>query len=159
MRPTLSLQRGALLLALSACATTPAPGASMTAAANLPTNTSAPRTPEALISRFGEYVHRRDLDSLIELYEPEATFIPAPGVTHTGHAAIREALGAMLALAPTMTTHVDEVHAADQLALVIVTWSLRGTAPDGTAVTQQGKSADVLRRQADGTWRVLIDHP
>lgn len=159
MRPILSLQRGALLLALSACATTPAPGASMTAATNLPSNSTAPRTPEALMSRFGEYVHRRDLDSLVALYEPQATFIPAPGVTHTGHAAIREALGAMLALSPTMTTHVDEVHAADELALVIVTWNLRGTAPDGTAVTQQGKSADVLRRQADGTWRVLIDHP
>lgn len=157
MRPTLSLQRSALLLALSACATTPAPGATMTAATA--TNASAPRTPEALMSRFGEYVHRRDLDSLVALYEPQATFIPAPGVTHTGHAAIREALGAMLALSPTMTTHVEEVHAADELALVIVTWSLRGTAPDGTEVTQQGKSADVLRRQADGTWRVLIDHP
>jgi ketosteroid isomerase-like protein len=58
-----------------------------------------------------------------------------------------------------MTTRVVEVHEADDIALVIVDWELRGTAPDGTAVTQGGRSADVLRRQSDATWRVLIDHP
>lgn len=131
----------------------------MSATAVVTSSPQAPKTPEELMSRFGDYVHRRDLDSLVALYEPHATFIPAPGVSHTGHAAIREALGGLLALAPTMTTKVEEVHRAQELALVIVTWQLRGTAPDGTTVTQQGKSADVLRRQADGTWRVLIDHP
>jgi ketosteroid isomerase-like protein len=54
---------------------------------------------------------------------------------------------------------VVEVHEADDIALVIVDWELRGTAPDGTAVTHGGRSADVLRRQSDATWRVLIDHP
>ena len=76
-----------------------------------------------------------------------------------GHLAIGGALAEMLALEPVMETHVREVHQADDVALVIVDWSLRGTAPDGSAVTQSGHSADVLRRQRDGTWRVLIDHP
>jgi len=29
----------------------------------------------------------------------------------------------------------------------------------GTLITMGGQSADVLRRQEDGTWRVLIDDP
>lgn len=111
------------------------------------------------MSRFGEHVAARALDALVALYEICAVFQPSPGVVHTSRPAIRGALAEMLALSPIMETHVREVLEADDIALVIVDWSLRGTAPDGSAVTQSGRSADVLRRQDDGTWRVLIDHP
>lgn len=111
------------------------------------------------MSRFGERVAAKSLDALVAMYEPSAVFAAKPGVVHTGIVAIRSALGELLALSPVMETHVREVHQADDVALVIVDWNLRGTAPDGSAVTQSGRSADVLRRQSDGTWRVLIDHP
>ena len=118
-----------------------------------------PLSPQELMSRFGEHVGARALETLVALYEPAAVFAPSPGTVHTGRAAIGSALRDLLALSPVMETHVREVHEADGIALVIVDWSLRGTAPDGSAVTQSGRSADVLRRQSDGTWRVLIDHP
>jgi len=34
-----------------------------------------------------------------------------------------------------------------------------GTGPDGRPITVQGTSADVLRKQADGRWLLVIDHP
>lgn len=123
---------------------------------SLPTG---PRSPRELLTKFGAYVNEQNLDALVALYEPDALFIPAPGVVHAGHAAIRGALGQLLSLRPVMETNVREVHEVADTALVVVDWELRGTAPDGSAVTQGGKSADVLRRQADGTWRVTIDHP
>lgn len=118
-----------------------------------------PRTPQDCIALFGRHVAARDLPALMSLYEPDAVFVPAPGVVHTGHAAIAAALGQMLALEPQMQAEVVAVHQAGAIALVVVDWRLRGTAPDGTAVEQAGRSADVMRRQSDGTWRVLIDHP
>ena len=42
----------------------------------------------AFVGRF----QRRDVDGLLELYEPEAAFVPQPGQVLTGIAAIREAL-------------------------------------------------------------------
>jgi ketosteroid isomerase-like protein len=48
---------------------------------------------------------------------------------------------------------------AGDVALVVNRWSLRGTEPDGAPVEMRGSSADVLRRQADGTWLVLVDDP
>ncbi len=116
-------------------------------------------TPEGLMAQFAQLVAAQALDELLALYEPAAVFIPQPGVVLTTPAAIREALGQMLGLRPVMETRVDEVHQAGDVALVIVDWTLRGTAPDGTAVEQGGRSTDVLRRQTDGSWRVLIDHP
>lgn len=38
-------------------------------------------------------------------------------------------------------------------------WSFDGTGPDGEPVRLTANNADVLRRQADGTWRFVIDNP
>ena len=47
----------------------------------------------------------------------------------------------------------------DELALYHSKWSMRGTGPDGAQVEVSGQSSDVLRRQADGTWKIAIDNP
>ena len=36
---------------------------------------------------------------------------------------------------------------------------MTGIAPDGSLVQDGGYSADVFRRQSDGRWLILIDHP
>ena len=48
---------------------------------------------------------------------------------------------------------------AGGLALVVGAWSFTGTESDGASVTLTGHNADVLRRQADGSWRFVIDNP
>lgn len=82
------------------------------------------------MSRFREHVANQALDALVALYEPGAVFVPKPGVVHTGRPEIGGALAEMLGLSPVMETNIREVHQADDVALVIVDWSLRGTAPD-----------------------------
>jgi ketosteroid isomerase-like protein len=50
------------------------------------------------------------------------------------------------------------VVAVGDLAYLSNTWSLSGTGPDGTPVTLGATTAEVARRQADGTWRYVIDN-
>jgi ketosteroid isomerase-like protein len=57
-------------------------------------------TPEALMRSFSACLNRGDLDGLVALYEPGAVFVPRPGVVVHGQAAIRDALGQLLTLAP-----------------------------------------------------------
>jgi ketosteroid isomerase-like protein len=45
------------------------------------------------------------------------------------------------------------------LALLQGEWAFVGTAPDGSPVELAGRSAEVVRRQPDGSWRYVIDHP
>jgi ketosteroid isomerase-like protein len=59
----------------------------------------------------------------------------------------------------TLDLNVTRVLEADGVALVIGVWSLAGTGPDGQSVTLTAQNADVLRRQADGSWRFVIDNP
>jgi ketosteroid isomerase-like protein len=51
------------------------------------------------------------------------------------------------------------VYVAGDIALLIVDWSMRGTARDGSAVDMGGTATDVVRRGADGRWRYVIDNP
>jgi ketosteroid isomerase-like protein len=48
---------------------------------------------------------------------------------------------------------------SDNIALMISEWAMTGTGPDGKALQMGGRASDVLRRQPDGTWRVVIDNP
>ena len=54
---------------------------------------------------------------------------------------------------------VSRMLEVNDLALVIGVWTFTGTGPDGQLVQLSAKNADVLRRQADGSWRFVIDNP
>ena len=116
-------------------------------------------TPEALMATFAQHLNAGDLDGLVDLYEDQAVFEPSPGVVVQGHDEIRGALEQLLALRPALTSRVEQVLTSDDIALVVNDWSMIGTAPDGTDVTQSGRSADVLRRCPDGRWLVVVDKP
>ena len=116
-------------------------------------------SPEEVLERFAELMGRGELEAALALYEEEAAFVPEPGKLVHGKAAIGAALEAFVALSPTLTGTIEKVVPAGDTALVINSWELKGTDPEGNEVAMGAKSADVLRRQADGTWRILIDDP
>ncbi len=117
------------------------------------------RSPEHTMELFGDCVRDGDLDRLMTLYAPEAVLQPSDGGVFEGHEAIRGYLAGMVAMKPEMQIVPKDVLVTGETALVMNEWTMRATAPDGSAVERGGTSADVLRRQPDGGWLVLIDHP
>ena len=116
-------------------------------------------SPQAAIELFAAAMSAGDLDGALSLYEPGATFAPQPGASVTGLPEIGEALRGFLALRPTLCGRVRNALEADGVALVVNEWTLAGTRPDGAEIAMSGVSADVLRRQADGRWLILVDDP
>ena len=55
-------------------------------------------------------------------------------------------------------TIVRHVFVADDIAQLVVDWSIDGTGPDGKQVHLAGTACDVVRRGADGFWRFIIDN-
>jgi uncharacterized protein (TIGR02246 family) len=119
----------------------------------------AARSPEEIDRLFEREVNAANLEAVVALYEPTATFTVEPGKVVTGTAAIREAIAGFLDLKPTMALSPRVLATAGDIAMVSSKWTLKGAAPDGTAVDLAGESVEIIRRQADGTWKFIIDSP
>ena len=116
-------------------------------------------SPTDVIDALSKRLADGDLDGALALYEPAATFAPQPGRQVSGLDAIRPELERFIALKPTMTGTIEKVMEADGVALVVNRWALTGTGPDGAPIELAGVSSDVVRRQGDGSWRILVDDP
>jgi ketosteroid isomerase-like protein len=97
-------------------------------------------TPEQIHRLFEDRFNAGDLDGLMELYEPDA------------------ALQGFLALKGHITLDTKLVVTVGELAYLANTWSLSGTGPDGNPVVLGATTAEVARRQPDGSWRYVIDN-
>jgi uncharacterized protein (TIGR02246 family) len=94
------------------------------------------------------------------LYEPDAILVPQPGMEPVkGTGAIRTALEGFLALKGRLELETKHVLQHGDIALLRAAWRLKGTGPDGQRVEMAHGSAEVVRRQPDGSWRYIIDHP
>jgi len=99
-------------------------------------------------------VNDQDLDGLMALYAPDATMVLPDGSTVTGTEAIREQWAGLLAMNGRMTLRSRYAIEAGDLAVLSNEWTF--TAGDQT---MGATTAEVARRQADGGWRYVIDHP
>jgi ketosteroid isomerase-like protein len=54
---------------------------------------------------------------------------------------------------------VKKLAEAGDLALTTSKWVLEGIGADGKPARMEGQSAEVARRQPDGTWLFVIDNP
>jgi uncharacterized protein (TIGR02246 family) len=116
-------------------------------------------TPEQVLEAIVDGVNTGNLDGLLPLYEREAAFATEPGSLAHGAGGVREALNSFISMKGKLDLEVTRVLEVDDLALVVGVWSFVGTGPDGEAVRLEARNADVLRRQADGSWRFVIDNP
>ena len=117
------------------------------------------RTAPQVHELFARYFSAGDLDGLVSLYEPGATLVPQPGVVVSGHSGIRGALSDFLALKGKFELQLRTAFQSGDIALLLSTWSLKGSDASGAVVELSGQTADVVRQQADGTWLVVIDNP
>ena len=115
--------------------------------------------PIETVAQLVQAINRGDLATAVALYESNALLVVRPGQLARGAAEIRDALAGFVALKATLRSDAQRVLEADNVALYLGRWSLRGTDSSGQAVLMNGESTDVLRRQRDGRWRIALDNP
>jgi uncharacterized protein (TIGR02246 family) len=117
------------------------------------------KSPEDIDPAFTEAFNAGNGEGVLSLYEPEAAFVLPSGDVVNGPGAIGEALGGLLATKPRIDLRTERIIRTGDTALVYSSWTQTGTGPDGSAVQMTGKSKVVVREQADGTWKFVIDDP
>jgi len=115
--------------------------------------------PGSLHRRFAEAYNAGDIPALLALYEPSAAFVPQPGDVAVGQERIGAILSSFLRIKGTLQLSTVGVVEAGDLALLRGQYQLAGIDGDGKPVVLQGRTVEVARRQADGTWLFAIDFP
>jgi uncharacterized protein (TIGR02246 family) len=123
---------------------------------------------QAAIAPALQEIHRRfeaafnaaDLDGILALYEPEAVFVDGDGAVLHGQEEIRGAFAQIFQAGLRISLQTaGVVEGTGGLALMHGQWVLSGTGPDGEPVERRGVSAEVLRRQGNGSWLYALDNP
>lgn len=110
--------------------------------------------PEHLHTAVEAAFNAGDVDGLVALYEPDAVLVTADGNRAEGLEAIRAIWAALTSLGGSMT--VSTRHAVRNGDLALLRNDYKVTF-DGGAFG--GSTAEIARRQSDGTWRYVIDMP
>lgn len=106
------------------------------------------RRPEDLSDFFLQRANAGDVEGVVALYAPDAVLAFPPGQLTVGHDQIRAAYTEFLAGRPSLRS------AGQQPAIVNGDIALTSTRLPG-----DGATAEVARRQPDGTWLWVIDQP
>ena len=114
--------------------------------------------PEEMNPAFAAAVNSGEVENPLALYEPDALLAARPGERARGAAEIRAALEGLLALGGTMESRNVYCMQVEGIALLQGEWRLVATAPDSTPLELTSRTAEVVRRQPDGSWLYVIDH-
>lgn len=115
--------------------------------------------PDDVHRTYMEAINTGNIDSLISLYESDACFVLQPGQIVNGVENIHKIHKNFINMNGKMDAKVKRVIKTKNLALVITDWSFTGTGTDGQPVHLVSSATDVMRKQSDGTWRIIIDNP
>jgi ketosteroid isomerase-like protein len=116
-------------------------------------------TPEELLNRVTECMNNKDLNAFVSLYEPEGSFIDESGENFNGTERIQEKIKGYMDMDGKLENTVRRIIHAGNVVLAYSDWTFKASGPDGSPVSLSGTAIDVLRKQSDDSWLIVIDNP
>lgn len=114
--------------------------------------------PVELHKLFEAAINNKDADGLLALYDPDGVAMHLDGSARSGRTALQAMVDDLLTTIDHIEGETRKVLVAGDTALMSASWRARLKTPEGAAEAA-GTTAEVARRQADGTWRWVIDDP
>jgi ketosteroid isomerase-like protein len=121
----------------------------------MPDGARAPggQTPEQTGRRLEALLRAGDVNGVMDLYEDDSLFADLSGAVR-GIDEIRAAHRRFLDEGNTLD--LDRAVTLEAGGIALVHWAWTVTGDDGSRL--RGTSAEVLRRQPDGTWKYVVDN-
>lgn len=111
-------------------------------------------------SAWAEAFAQKDVEGYLSFVDSSASIQQPNGATVTGRAAIGEMIAAFYAM-PNLTgtwrpAHAEAARSGD-LAYTTGSFQFHFTDPAGNAAVEKGKYLEVWRKQADGSWKMIVE--
>lgn len=118
-----------------------------------------PHKPEEWPRVFEQRLNAGDLDGVMTLYEPAAHFVTKSGEMLVGHDTIRKVLGSLIEAKTRFQSRILRAVTVGDIAQLYT--DFEGTRVDcsGNTVPIRNNAIEVLRRQPDGSWKLIIGDP
>ena len=118
-----------------------------------------PKKPEDWPGVFEQHLNAGDLDAVTTLYEPEARFVTKSGETLIGRDRIRKVLGGMIEAKARLHSRVVKAVTVGDIAQLYTDFEGSMNDDSGKRVAIRHQAIEVLRRQVDGTWKLIVGDP
>ncbi len=124
-----------------------------------PNKVMLPQKPENWPSLFEQNLNAGDLEAVVALYEPNARFVARSGETVVGRDRIRDVLAGLIKSKTRLQSRVLKAITVDDVAMLYT--DFQGTAVDasGKTIEVRSKAIEILRRQTDGNWQLIVGDP
>ncbi|MGG2129897.1 DUF4440 domain-containing protein [Bacillus sp. S2(2024)] len=115
--------------------------------------------PEDMNAAFAEAYNSGDITNLLALYEPSAILINPSGGKEQGINHIHKTLEDLLQLQGTMVSKNIYCISFENIALLRAHFTLHTVGADRSPIQMQGHTSEIIRKQVDGSWLYIVDHP
>ncbi|MDQ3755057.1 MAG: SgcJ/EcaC family oxidoreductase [Acidobacteriota bacterium] len=117
------------------------------------------QNPLEAVALLDEAFNRGDIEAVLDFYEDNAVMVAEPGRLAIGKTELRGVYEWIFAnikgIAKQEKTHVI---ITGDIALFTSKWNFSGTTVHGDSASRESYASVVLRRQADGGWRIVVDN-
>ena len=95
-----------------------------------------------------------DVATVLSMYDFNGIIVPEPGKPVSGKEKFEEAIKAILSIKGKMEIKTVYCLQSGNLAVGRSEWNIT----NGNEIKVSAKGIEVMRQQADGTWKIVIDH-
>jgi ketosteroid isomerase-like protein len=113
-----------------------------------------PKKAEQVHESLAAAFNTGNLATVLSMYDVNGIIVPEPGKPVTGHDNFREAIKSILAIKGKMEIKTVYCLQTGNLAVGRSEWNIT----DGADVKVSAKGIELMQEQADGSWKIVIDH-
>ena len=119
----------------------------------------AVESPEEWPRRFEQHLNSGDVEGVMELYELDASVVAPSGETITGRERLRHLFAGMITAKTQLHGRVVRFVTVGDVALLYTDFNGTGVDDGGKTVDIHYRAIEVLHRQADGGWKLIVGDP
>jgi ketosteroid isomerase-like protein len=113
-----------------------------------------PRKAEDAHATLAAAFNTGNVDTVMKMYDVNGIIVPEPGKPVSGKQRFEEAIKSILSIKGKMEIKTVYCLETGDLAVGRSEWKIK----DGNEVKVSAKGIEVMKRQPDGSWKIVIDH-